>query len=113
MVQDGDEIVPGIQALVTPGHTPGHLALVLESDGERLLCLSDIVLHPVHLERPDWTGLVDLDPEQTVKTRRQILGRAAVDHALVMAYHFPAPGLGQVVLEGHGWRWQPLGAASM
>jgi glyoxylase-like metal-dependent hydrolase (beta-lactamase superfamily II) len=110
LVRDGDEIVPGVHAVATPGHTPGHLALVLESDGQRLICLGDTVLHPLHLERPDWTSALDLDPEQTIVTRRQVLGRAAVEHALVLAYHFPAPGLGHVALEGDGWRWQPIHA---
>ncbi len=113
LVQDGDEIVPGIHAVVTPGHTPGHLAVALASEGEVLMCLGDTVLHPLHLEHPEWTSALDLHPEQTVTTRRQILGRAAVDHALVMAYHFPFPALGHVVLEGHGWHWQPMGVATM
>ena len=112
LVEDGHEIVPGIRAVVTPGHTPGHLVLAVASEGETLICLGDTVLHPLHLERPEWTSALDLLPEQTVTTRRRILGRAAMDHALVMAYHFPFPGLGHVVLEGHGWRWQPLQPAT-
>jgi glyoxylase-like metal-dependent hydrolase (beta-lactamase superfamily II) len=110
LVQDGDEIVPGIRAVAAPGHTPGHLALVMASEGELLMCVGDIVIHPLHVERPDWISVFDLLPEQTVVTRRQVLGRAAVEHALVMAYHFPSPGLGHVILDGDGWRWQPIRA---
>lgn len=110
LVQDGDVIVPGVRAVSAPGHTPGHLALMLESEGQRLLCLVDTVLHPLHLEHPDWTSAFDLDPTQTVQTRYQLLARAANDHTLVLAYHFPFPGLGHVERAGDGWRWQPLRA---
>jgi glyoxylase-like metal-dependent hydrolase (beta-lactamase superfamily II) len=107
LVQDGDEIVPGIRAVDAPGHTPGHLALAIASEGELFMYLTDAVIHPLHVERPDWTSAVDLLPDETVTTRRQLLGRAAVEHALVLVFHFPFPGLGHVVLDGDGWRWQP------
>ncbi|HMQ34301.1 MAG TPA: MBL fold metallo-hydrolase [Chloroflexaceae bacterium] len=108
LVQDGDAIVPGIRAVSAPGHTPGHLALLLESEGQSLLCLTDTVLHPLHLEHPGWTSVFDLDPAQTVRTRRLLLERAANDRTMVLAYHFPFPGLGNVVRAGDGWRWRPL-----
>jgi len=69
------EIVPGIQAVATPGHTPGHIAVAISSGGEQLLCISDAAIHPIHLEQPDWYAAVDLNPEQiatttTVRQRR-------------------------------------------
>ncbi len=47
------EVLPGIQTIAAPGHTPGHMALTISSEGEQLLCMSDTVLHPIHLEQPD------------------------------------------------------------
>ncbi len=102
------EIVPGIRALAAPGHTPGHLALQITSEGEQLLCISDGALHPIHLECPDWYAAVDLDPEQLVTTRRRLFSRAATEKALVFAFHFPFPGLGKVIQKGDSWQWQPI-----
>jgi glyoxylase-like metal-dependent hydrolase (beta-lactamase superfamily II) len=105
---DGDvEILPGICTLAAPGHTPGHTALSITSAGEQLLYLVDTVLHPIHIEHPQWVAAFDFDPDQTIATRRRLLQRAADEKALVLAYHFPAPGLGTVVAQGDGWAWQP------
>lgn len=102
------EILPGIQAISAPGHTPGHMALAVSSGGEKLLCISDTVLHPVHLEQPEWLAVVDQNPQQVIATRRKLLNLAATEKALVLAFHFPFPGLGHVVPEGDGWNWQPI-----
>ena len=102
------EIVPGIRALAAPGHTPGQLALEISSEGEQLLCISDIALHPIHLQCPDWHAAVDLDPEQVVTTRRKLFSRAATEKALVFAFHFPFPGLGKVIQKRESWQWQPI-----
>jgi glyoxylase-like metal-dependent hydrolase (beta-lactamase superfamily II) len=104
---DGDvEIVPGIRAVSAPGHTPGHMALSISSEGEQLLCISDTFLHPVHLEHPEWCAAVDLMPEQVVSTRRHLMGRASEEKALVLAFHFPFPGLGYIIRDCDMWKWQ-------
>jgi glyoxylase-like metal-dependent hydrolase (beta-lactamase superfamily II) len=102
------EILPGIRALAAPGHTPGQLALEISSESEKLFCTSDIALHPIHLECPEWHAAVDLDPEQVVTTRRKLFTRAATEKALVFAFHFPFPGLGRVIQKGESWQWQPI-----
>lgn len=106
------EILPGIQAIAAPGHTPGHMALAVSSGGEQLLCVSDTVLHPIHLEQPEWFAVVDFDPAQVVATRRRLLNRAAAEKALVLVFHFPFPGLGLVVPRGYGWQWQSIETTS-
>jgi glyoxylase-like metal-dependent hydrolase (beta-lactamase superfamily II) len=108
LIEQEREIVPGIHAIAAPGHTPGHMALSITSAGEQLLYLVDTVIHPIHVEQVDWTAAVDYLPEQTIATRRRLLGRAANEHALTFVYHFPFPGLGHVVAAEQGWRWQPL-----
>ena len=108
LVDHETEIVPGIQAIAAPGHTPGHMALAISSGGEQLLCISDVVLHPIHLEQPGWYAAVDFAPEQVVPARRRLLNRAAAENALVLAFHFPFPGLGYVVQKGEAWHWQPI-----
>jgi len=108
LIDHETEIVPGIQAIAAPGHTPAHMALAISSGIERLLCISDVVLHPIHLEQPDWYAAIEFAPQQVVTTRRQLLKRAEAEKALVIAFHFPFPGLGHVVQKGEGWQWKPI-----
>jgi len=110
LVDHETEIVPGIRAVAAPGHTPGHMALAISSGDEQLLVISDAMLHPIHVEQPDWHAAVDFAPKQVVTTRRRLLNRAAVEKTLVLAFHFPFPGLGHIVQKGEGWQWQPIEA---
>ncbi len=102
------EILPGIRVIAAPGHTPGHMALSISSDGEQLLHISDTVLYPIHLELPDWYPAFDFMPEQAKATKNKILDRAADEKAKVFAFHFPFPCLGHVIKKGKGWQWQPI-----
>jgi len=84
------------------------MGLAISSGSDVLLCISDAVLHPIHVEQPEWCAVVDFAPEQVVSTRRRLLNRAAAEKTLVLAFHFPFPGLGHVVQKGEGWQWQPI-----
>jgi glyoxylase-like metal-dependent hydrolase (beta-lactamase superfamily II) len=109
LVEDASEIVPGVRAIATAGHTPGHIALSIASDGERLLHISDAVLYPLHLEHPEWIPVFDILPEQASASKRRIFDLAAEETALVFAHHFPPfPSLGHVRKREQGWRWQPI-----
>jgi len=99
------ELLPGVQCLPAPGHTPGHLALELSSRGERLLVVADAVLHPLHVAHPAWHAVFDVDPVSLRQTRERLLARAAARSCLVQAFHFPFPGLGRVTPEDSAWRW--------
>jgi glyoxylase-like metal-dependent hydrolase (beta-lactamase superfamily II) len=106
---DGEtEVVPGVRTIPTPGHTPGHLAVVVSSGGEELLCLGDAALLPIHLEHADWYASYDLDPGEALASKRRLLEWATAERALVQGSHFPFPGLGYVSQEGDAWKWQPL-----
>lgn len=102
------EIVPGIRTVPAPGHTPGHVAVEVNSADETLLHLVDLVFFPIHIERPEWYAAFDLDPENVVKSRQRLLRRAADEGSLVMAHHFSAPGLGRVRSTETGYEWEPL-----
>ena len=112
----GDEVLPRVTALEASGHTPGHAALEIRSEGERLLHLADAAIHhEIHLRHTDWFGFGDNWPARTVPTRRELLGRAVSGGVLTMAYHFPFPGIGHVHEdgegggEGGGFVWDPIG----
>ncbi|MFW5943055.1 MAG: MBL fold metallo-hydrolase [Chloroflexota bacterium] len=107
---DDFEVAPGVRTVATYGHTPGHLAVSVASKGQRLLHISDVALHPLHLEHPQWRPSLDLDPEQASATRRRVLDDAAEQGTLLFAHHFaPFPNMGYVRKAGQGWRWEPLG----
>jgi len=107
------EVMPGVGMLSAPGHTPGHTVISFASGGERLLYISDTVLHPLHLEHPDWTPIYDVYPDQAAASKRRIFDLAADEGALVLGQHFaPFPSIGRVSKVGEGWRWVPTETAS-
>jgi glyoxylase-like metal-dependent hydrolase (beta-lactamase superfamily II) len=109
LVERETEVVPGVHVVPAPGHTPGHVALVISSGKEQLLHIADSVLHPIHLEQPGWQNVFDLAPDQAVQVRKRLLGRAVASQAKVIAYHFPFPGMGRIVTKSpHSWRWEPV-----
>lgn len=103
------EIMPGICAVAAPGHTVGHIAVELSSDGEKLLHVADAVHHWFQLDRPEWSPTFDYDPVQSAVTRKAIFERAARDGSLFSAYHFPFPGLGRVDEQGGKFTWEQVG----
>ena len=107
-ISDGYEIVPGIRAMHTPGHTPGHLSLMIESDGEALLHCTDVVhTHATSFAHPTWQVAFDADHETAVETRLRFLDQAATDRVRVIGYHMPFPGLGHVRRRGDAYEWLP------
>ncbi|MEI9899839.1 MAG: MBL fold metallo-hydrolase [Hyphomicrobium sp.] len=106
-IKPGDDVVSGIRSIGAPGHTPGHLAFMLESDGKSMLFWGDCAHHQVaSLARPDWHCVFDSDKEQGAKTRRRIFEMAASDRLPVAGYHMPFPSLGYVERRPEGgYRW--------
>lgn len=104
-----DEIVPGIQAIAAPGHTPGHMAFLLTSNDRRLLCIEDVAPHPIiSLQRPEWHFVFHLDQETAIETRQRLLGRAVDERLQIFSYHFPFPGVGYIDHDGDGFRFLPI-----
>ena len=108
LIDQEQEIVPGISAVASAGHTPGHIALALSSEGNALLYIGDAVFHPIHFSRPDWHAAFDISPQDALASRRRLLDRAATENALVFGSHLSFPGLGRVTGLEQGWSWQPI-----
>jgi len=106
-VEDGQEVVSSVTACLTPGHTNGHLALRIESNGESLVHLVDAMHAEVQFDHPDWSPRFDTDPVLAARTRQTELERAADEGTLVLLYHLEFPGLGHVVRKGEAFDWQP------
>lgn len=105
--EDHPEIAPGIIAVLTPGHTIGHIAVELSSNGEKLLHVADAVHHWFQFACPQWSPKFDYDPAQAAKTRRALFERTAAEGVLFSAYHFPFPGVGHIVERDGALVWQP------
>lgn len=107
-VRNDDEIVPGVRVIDTPGHTPGHMSVVVESGGKQLIALGDSMSHAyTNFAHPDWYNGFDADGEQTVATRMRLLDMAAADRIAILGYHFPFPGVGHVLRQGDSYSFIP------
>ncbi|MFJ4651577.1 MBL fold metallo-hydrolase [Nocardia sp. NPDC088792] len=102
---DGVEIVPGLRLIPVPGHTPGHIAVQMTSQGKSALITGDCIHHPVQLAHPSIGSCVDIDPQQSETSRRALLASLADTGTLVLGTHFPVPTAGYVVTEGDAYRF--------
>ena len=108
-VADGDSPRSGITAVEAFGHTPGHMAYMIEDGGQQILLAADLANHYVwSLAYPDWEVLFDADKEAAAATRRRILGMLASDRIPMMGYHMPFPAAGFVDTREEGFRWVPV-----
>jgi glyoxylase-like metal-dependent hydrolase (beta-lactamase superfamily II) len=107
--QAGKELVPGITAIASPGHTPGHVSHVVASGSSKILVQADVTAGAASLfaRNPDWQFVFDTDKPQAVQTRRKIYDMAATDKMMVQGYHFPFPSAVYVEKSGNGYRLVP------
>ena len=97
-----------LTAFPTPGHTPGHMSVLISSQGEKGLILGDVAHHPLQVHETGWLSSADVDHAQARKTREAIMKRVEEEGLKMAAGHFPAPGFGHVLrLEGKRY-WQAL-----
>ncbi len=100
---DGEtELLPGIRSLPTPGHTPGHQSVLVESGGERLCFLADVVPTSAHLPLP-WIMGFDIEPLVTLESKRRLYARAEAEGWLLFFEHDPAVAVGRLAREGKGF----------
>lgn len=108
MIDDGGAVAPGITAIAAPGHTPGHMAFRVESEGQNLILIVDTANHFVwSLAHPDWEVRFDMDKATAAATRRSLLGMIAAERLPMIGYHMPFPALGYVAANGDGFRYVP------
>ncbi|MEP7284872.1 MAG: MBL fold metallo-hydrolase [Chloroflexota bacterium] len=109
---DGDtEILPGIHGVITPGHTPAHMAIRFESQGQHALFVADLATYAVHFERLGWMTAYDVEPLITLETKRH-WQQWALDHdALILFQHDPRMNAGRLVQDGERRRIEPVEVA--
>jgi glyoxylase-like metal-dependent hydrolase (beta-lactamase superfamily II) len=107
---DGDEVLPGIMAQASFGHTPGHMSFLLGGRSDALMIGGDAIgNHHLAFARPGWASGSDQDPERGAETRQRLLDRLADEQIWLMGFHLPQGGLGRVERHGEGYRF--VGAA--
>lgn len=105
----GEQILPFVETVAAPGHTPGHTALLIGSGEHTLLHLADVIHHPAFdLEHPSWRTAFDQDAGEAHRTRLSLLDKAAQERALLTAYHLPFPALGHIRKEGSAYDWDAI-----
>lgn len=104
----GKEVAPGLLAVETIGHTPGHTSYVLSSGSDKVFIQSDVTNHPaLFVVNPGWRAFFDQDPAQAEITRRKTYDMLVAEKMRVQGFHYPFPGLGNVVKDGDGYRLVP------
>jgi glyoxylase-like metal-dependent hydrolase (beta-lactamase superfamily II) len=98
LIDGGQVISPALATLHTPGHTPGHMTVVVTSRGEEGLVIGDAFLTGLDVAEPDWVTTWDWSAPEVRQTRRLLLDRIGATDAVVAASHLPAPGLGRFVM---------------
>ena len=107
--KDGDSLAPGLSYLATPGHTPGHMAILVESEGRKLIVGGDVLTNTaISFSRPGWRMGADYDRDRGIATRRKLLDLLASDKIPLIGFHLAWPGLGMVERKDNAYRFIPL-----
>lgn len=105
-LKDGQEVMPGMQALSTPGHTVGHTSFVINSQDSSIVYIGDLCHQPLlEMENPRAEFARDTDPKQGVSSRLGVFDMVASRKIPIVAYHFPWPGIGHVAKNGDNYRY--------
>jgi glyoxylase-like metal-dependent hydrolase (beta-lactamase superfamily II) len=107
----GAQIAPGITAVATNGHAPGHTSFLLADGAAQMMVIGDAVTAPAfYVANPDWFPGFDMDPPAAVATRRALLDRLATDRIPAIGYHWDMPAVARVERAGSGYRLVPHNA---
>lgn len=98
------EVCEGVRLIATPGHTPGHCSVIIESKGESAMITGDFLHHPIQFNDPALVSPFDIDNDAAVVTRRRVFGEYADTPTLIIGTHFAGPTAGKLVRDGDGYR---------
>jgi glyoxylase-like metal-dependent hydrolase (beta-lactamase superfamily II) len=96
-LEPGGTIVPGVSFIPTPGHTPGHCSVSIESHGKRAVITGDVMHHPCQIARPAWSTVSDYDKDLSRESRRRLLESLVGTDTLLIGSHFAPPTAGRVI----------------
>ncbi len=112
--QTGKEVIAGVTALSSPGHTPGHHSHIISSGNKTVFAQADVTHAPFLFARnPGWHIALDVDPVMAEATRRKIYDMLAADRMTVQGFHYPFPAVAHIEKTSNGYRevmvqWSPV-----
>ena len=98
------EVCEGVRLIPTPGHTPGHCSVIIESKGETAMITGDFIHHPIQFNDPGLVSPFDVDNDAAVATRNRVFAEYADTPTLIIGTHFAGPTAGKLVRDGDGYR---------
>jgi glyoxylase-like metal-dependent hydrolase (beta-lactamase superfamily II) len=109
---EGDvEVVPGVRAIASNGHTPGHTSYHVGSGSQQLIVLGDVTNMPaLFLRNPQWIVAFDADPAMADATKRRMFDRVIADKVTITGYHYGVPGAGTIARDGNSYVFTPVKA---
>jgi glyoxylase-like metal-dependent hydrolase (beta-lactamase superfamily II) len=111
IIAPGAEVMPGLALIDSGGHTPGHVSVVLRSQGQQLVIGGDALNHAiVSFAAPDWRWGSDQDKDRAIASRKRLLDQVTTERSLYVGYHLPWPGVGRVERNGTAYRFVPATA---
>lgn len=105
LVEPDHVLSPEVKLLPSPGHTPGHVCVAIESQGQKAVITGDMMHHPCQIARPELLARFDSDHDAALVTRRRLLAEWVDQPVLVVGTHFVAPAAGYVRTDGDTYRF--------
>jgi glyoxylase-like metal-dependent hydrolase (beta-lactamase superfamily II) len=106
LVEMDHRISPEVRLVPTPGHTPGHVSVMIESEGQRAVITGDTTHHPAQMAHPQWATSFDSDAQAATATRTKLFAEWADQPILVIGTHYAAPTAGHVKRDGAAFRFE-------
>jgi glyoxylase-like metal-dependent hydrolase (beta-lactamase superfamily II) len=107
LVADDHMVTDGVRLVPSPGHTPHHVSVMIESGGQLAVITGDVAHHPCQIAYPDWGAAADFDPDQARASRWNLLDRFADSDTLIIGTHYADPVAGRIRWEGTTFRLAP------
>jgi len=109
--KSGQEVAPGITAMDSFGHTPGHTTFIVSSGNDQTMLVADLIIVPaLFLSNLDWQLSFDSDKDMASASRKSIVAQAVADNINIAGYHFGFPNSGKIEKDGNGYVFNPVTA---
>ena len=106
--KDGQEVLPGITAMRTPGHTIEHTVFMISSGGKTICNIGDVAHHPILFQNPRIEVGFDTDPKMGVASRIKLFETLAAQRIPLLVFHMAWPGIGNLAKHGDGFQYVPV-----